>query len=154
MPAPVPDNVRKLRGNPGKRPEPKRPKAATGIPARASWLDKEAKAEWDRITPELERIGILSQIDRAVLHAYCHTWARWVAVARALDKDGGLEVHPDPTHPDRPTGGLRKHPLWSVYLSLGRELRSAAVGLGLQPDARGRMTVPAREMGNEDGVLD
>ena len=147
-PLPQPDNVRQLRGNPGKRKPPARPKAVVAVPARATWLEKEAKAEWDRITPELERMGLLAKIDRAVLHAYCTTWAKWVAVSQAVDTD----LHEDPSHPNR--GAVRKSPFWSLYLSLSKELVSAAKELGLTPSSRGRITIPERDEASDDGILD
>src|SRR5438552_2405196 len=148
MTAPLPDNVRKLRGNAGKRKPPSRPKAVPAIPARAAWLEKEAKAEWDRITPELQRMGLLAKIDRAVLHAHCDTWAKWVAVSKAVSAD----LLEDPKHPNR--GPARKHPLWPIYLSLSKDLMAGADKLGLSPQARGRMTVPEPEEGGKDGILD
>ncbi|MDP9225839.1 MAG: phage terminase small subunit P27 family, partial [Actinomycetota bacterium] len=65
-------------------------------------LSREARAEWKRIAPELERIGLLSNLDRALLTVWCETWAHWVAVSRLLDTSDATA--PDPTHPDRPNG--------------------------------------------------
>jgi P27 family predicted phage terminase small subunit len=146
-PLPKSDNVLQMRGTKDRK-RPSRPKAVPAIPARAAWLEKEAKAEWDRITPELERMGLLAQLDRAVLHAYCETWAKWVAVSKSVTAD----VSEDPKHPGR--GGVRKSPLWSVYLSLSKDLIAHARELGLTPAARGRMTVPEKEEGSDDGILD
>jgi P27 family predicted phage terminase small subunit len=130
---------------------PARPQAVRAVPKCPSWLSAEAKAEWKRITPELERLGILAQIDRALLASYCSTWAKSVSVSRLLDR---VEpTAPDPTHPDRPAGGLRKHPMWSVYVSLSGLLSSLARELGLSPNARARMTVPEPDSTDADGIL-
>lgn len=32
---------------------------------------------WDRVAPELERMGILGRIDHAALEAYCVAYRRW-----------------------------------------------------------------------------
>jgi P27 family predicted phage terminase small subunit len=122
-----------------------------GAPASPPWLSREAKAEWRRIVPELERLSLLSTLDRAVLADWCSTWGHWVEVSRLLDTSAATA--PDPTHPDRPSGGLRRHPLWSVYVSLSSQLSSLAKELGLSPAARARMTVPEIEP-PDDGILD
>ena len=46
-------------------------------PAKPRTLTGEAAAEWNRLVPELERSGILSTIDRALLVRYCTAWADW-----------------------------------------------------------------------------
>jgi len=33
--------------------------------------------EWERITPELEKVGLLSEIDRNMLARYCQHYAYW-----------------------------------------------------------------------------
>ena len=58
---PKPTAIKELEGNPGKRPlnknEPKPEKTAPKCP---TWLDKEAKKEWRRMSKSLEAIGILT----------------------------------------------------------------------------------------------
>jgi len=45
-------------------------------------LSPEAAAEWDRVVSGLQRLDILKEEDRAVLAAYCETWARFVEATR------------------------------------------------------------------------
>jgi P27 family predicted phage terminase small subunit len=149
-PLPLPENVRRLRGS--ARKAPTRPQAVKATPVPPRWLSPEARAEWKRVTPELERIGLLSTLDRAVLSTYCGTWARFVEVSRLLDASSATA--PDPTHPDRPAGGIRKHPMWGPYFSLGSQLSSLAKDLGLSPAARARLTVPDFDDTDDDGILD
>ena len=47
-------------------------------------LPAEAQAEWRRVVPELEEIGLLAKVDRAVLVRYCTAWADWVELQRLL----------------------------------------------------------------------
>jgi P27 family predicted phage terminase small subunit len=97
-------------------------------------------------------MGVLSRLDRALLSAYCSTWAHWVAVSRLLDTSD--PTAPDPTHPQRPGAGIRKNPLWSVYFSLAALLMSLAKDLGLTPAARARLTVLEPDDTDADGILD
>lgn len=48
------------------------------IPDKPLHLGPEAAAEWDRICPHLEQLGLISQIDRAALAAYCSAWGDYV----------------------------------------------------------------------------
>jgi P27 family predicted phage terminase small subunit len=72
-------------GNPGKR----RFKRAEPVPFAAcpeppDHLSEEAKQEWHRVSQELYKLGLLSNIDRASLAAYCQSYSRWVQAERAI----------------------------------------------------------------------
>lgn len=81
----TPPQLHVLRGDPSKMGATKlatlldevvRP--AVEIPDAPSSLSKEARAEWGRITPHLAKLGLVSQIDRAALAAYCTAWGDYV----------------------------------------------------------------------------
>ena len=74
---PRPTHLKILEGNPGKRSLTKNePKPRPVNPTQPDWLLREAKAEWRRVVPELERMGLLTTVDRAALATYCQAWAR------------------------------------------------------------------------------
>jgi P27 family predicted phage terminase small subunit len=81
----MPDNVRELRGNPGKRKSPPNSteRFVAAVPNPPVKLSREALAEWKRITPELGRTKVLSMGDRALLTTYCETWSSTRALTRA-----------------------------------------------------------------------
>jgi P27 family predicted phage terminase small subunit len=87
-PKPLPANVHKLRGNASHKPlaslldDIVRPDVE--IPECPQHLDEEAMAEWARITPHLERLGLISQLDRAALVGYCQAWSDYVWAARRI----------------------------------------------------------------------
>ncbi len=71
-PAPKPTRMKVLAGNPGKRPLNRRePQPKPGLPRCPAQLSEEAKREWKRISKELDRLGLLTVLDRAALSAYC-----------------------------------------------------------------------------------
>jgi phage terminase small subunit len=80
---PKPSALKMFEGNPGKRAlnqnEPKPPIETPECPVH---LDDEVQAQWNRITPELTTLGLISRIDRAALAAYCQAWSRWVKAVR------------------------------------------------------------------------
>lgn len=144
---PKPTRLKVIEGNRGKRPikkdEPKPPPAA---PTPPSWLGREAKAEWRRVVPELDRLGMISLIDRAALVAYCETWETYVAAVRAARKDGVL------VQGER---GMVKNPAQQIARDAGAALRSWCEQFGFTPSARGRMSVPgAGNDGDTDDLFD
>jgi P27 family predicted phage terminase small subunit len=141
------DNVRFLRGNPGKRRGGRKSvKAAPGAPAPPTWLSVEAKAEWRRVVPELDAMGVLARVDRAVLTLYCDAWARFVAVSRLLDRAELVR---------RERGHEAKTPLWQVYRDASGLVAQLAKDIGASPAGRLRMALPPREEEDEGaGILD
>ena len=147
-PAPMPDNVRALNGNPGNKPDPVRVKAKPGAPNPPGWLNAEARAEWRRVVPELDRLGVLAKIDRAVLAAYCSAWSRSVETQRNLDEDGVTYVD---AHGDE-----RKNPNWQIWRESVTTFAALAKELFVSPAARLRTVLPEAPDGSEDesGILD
>jgi P27 family predicted phage terminase small subunit len=135
---PKPTHLRLLQGNPGKRPinsnEPKPPAQAPEIPAH---LNEEARAEWNRMSEILLRLGLLTTIDRAAFAAYCVAWARWVEAEDALKKSG--------TVVKAPSG----YPMISPYLVISNraveQMRAFIVEFGLSPASRSRIFVDVHQ---------
>lgn len=79
---PLPSNVHRLNGNQSKlsAAELKGRDAVlpvTSIPDAPSHLTESAKAEWDRVTPVLKKLGLITDLDMAALAAYCQAYGRW-----------------------------------------------------------------------------
>ena len=85
-----PTKLRELEGNPGKRTLPEEVESEPGIPARPTFLKGAAKKEWERIAPELYKLGLLSKVDRAALAAYCQAYGRCDEAERKVKKEGYL----------------------------------------------------------------
>ena len=68
---PLPSNVVRLRGNPGKRRlNDGEPRPAPVVPACPACLGEEARKEWQRLARELGELGLLTRMDRGMLAAY------------------------------------------------------------------------------------
>ena len=88
---PKPTKFKQLAGNPGKRALNKRePVPVSKIPECPPHLNKIAKAEWKRITMELDALGLIGEIDRAALAACCSAWADFVEASDALEDEGAV----------------------------------------------------------------
>jgi P27 family predicted phage terminase small subunit len=155
-PKPLPPNVHMLRGNPSKlsagqlmdslQPE-------IEIPGCPPHLLPEARKEWRRITPELQRYGLISKLDRGALALYCQAWARWVwaeqqlqrAVALAQAKQAEAEARGEiwaggdgytvPT----PNGHLTYSPHWVIANKAMDQTNKFLADFGLSPSSRGRV---------------
>lgn len=133
---PTPTALKKLAGNPGKRALNKSEPKPAGIPTCPPHLDKEAKAEWRRISSELLTLGLLTLIDRAALAAYCAAWARWVAAELSIQKFGTVIKSPKSGYPVQ-------NPYVGVANTSMDQMRRFAVELGLTPASRSRLHVEA-----------
>lgn len=132
-PAPTPTNLVLLRGNPGKRavnrnePDP-RPGATC-----PTWLDREAKREWRRIAPELERLELLTVIDRAALAAYCQSYSRWYEAERIVKREG-LTIETD-------KGNVIQHPAVGIANQAMKQMHNFLSDFGMSPAARARLAI-------------
>jgi P27 family predicted phage terminase small subunit len=93
----------------------------------------EAKAEWRRVVPELEEIGLLAKVDRAVLIRYCTAWADWVELQHLLVQDGKVLKGA--------RGHLVRNPLWLMRKDAEQTVAELGKQLGLTPVARLRAGV-------------
>ena len=142
-----PDNVRALRGNPGGRPAPKRLSTKPGTPSVPAWLDTEAKAEWRRVVPELDRLGVLAKVDRAALATYCAAWSKFVQAEKLLQSD-------DLVAERRAGNGPAKNPAWQIWREAATTVAALAKELFLTPSARLRSVKPEADDEQEDDILD
>lgn len=131
---PKPTALKLIEGNPGKRKitgrEPKPPKTQPTCP---SHLSATAKTEWKRLAVMLNEIGLLTQIDRTVLAAYCQAYARWVEAERKLAETPPLLK--------TPAGYVQVSP-WITISNKQVELMTRLMAeLGLTPSARSRLAI-------------
>ena len=109
------------------------PTPEPGIPDPPELLAGAALIEWDRITPELNKIGILSHLDLAVVSAYCQAWARWLDAEKNLSKAGPVVK--------APSGYPILNPWLSVSNKALQQVQRLACELGLTPSARTRIDI-------------
>jgi P27 family predicted phage terminase small subunit len=118
------------------------------VPDAPEWLDAEALAEWDRIVPDLDRLGVLAKVDRAALATYCAAWSKFVAAERLLQDD-------DLVAERRAGNGPAKHPGWQVWREAATTVAALAKELFITPNARLRSVKPEGDEHDEgDGILD
>lgn len=113
---PKPTNIHILNGNPSRKALPHaEPKPARGDWTPPDWLTGEALATWERIVPEMVRLGVFTAADRDTVTAYCAVFAE---IAETVKKGDPLKS------------------------SLVGQLRSLAAELGCTPSSRTRLSSP------------
>ncbi|MEX0406776.1 phage terminase small subunit P27 family [Aquibium sp. LZ166] len=129
---PVPTVLKLINGNPGKRPlNRNEPKPVTAIPTCPAHLSPTGKAEWKRLARYLHDLGIISELDRAALAAYCQAYGRWVEAERKLKET--------PTLLRTPAGYVQPSP-WLAISNKNLELMHKFMSeLGLSPVSRSRV---------------
>jgi P27 family predicted phage terminase small subunit len=107
---PKPTVIRKAGGDPGKRAfNPHEPRPLGGKPSCPPHLSTVAKTEWKRICGILYDMGVITQIDRAVLAGYCQAYARWAEAERKL-KEGPTSALQAYTSPDLDLTAIATNP--------------------------------------------
>lgn len=143
---PKPTQLKILEGNRGKRRLPAdEPRPQPGVPTRPKWLLPEAKREWTRLVPELERLGLLTRVDRAALAAYCQCWARYVEAERDINDNGITFVTDKGYEGPRPAVGLAVKMLDKMSLFMSK--------FGLSPADRVKLATPEKKGDDLDALL-
>ena len=129
---PQPTAIKMIKGNPGKRPIVKDSIAPNpSIPKPPTFLDKEAKNEWSRISESLFNLQILSEIDRSALAAYCQTYCRWAKAERKIKKDGMVSVTTN--------GNVIQSPYVSIANTALTLMHKYLVEFGMTPSSRSKV---------------
>jgi P27 family predicted phage terminase small subunit len=139
-PAPSPTAVLKLRGTFRKDRQSDSIRADDGAPTCPDWISDEAKHAWRYILPKLERMGVLSRIDRNALTRYCQLWGRWKQAELFIAKHGD-------TYPIKDESGkikcLQQFPQVSIAHQLAAQLTRLEQEFGMTPSARSRIPLGA-----------
>ena len=164
---PKPTHLKLLEGEPNRNrinfDEPKfKPKA----PKCPSWLSPEAKREWRRLAPELERLGLLTGADMAMFASYCSAVGKLEWAEKEIKKMRRLELRAVKAKGLKPG----EHPMMGGMISKGEgkgkfntlpyvwiynkcleQLRSFGSEFGLSPSSRTRIKV--EDLEDDDYLL-
>ena len=140
---PKPTALKVIQGNPGKRPLPENePKPKPIAPECPTWLHEDAKKEWDRVAPELERLGLLTVVDMVALAGYCESWAQWKDAIEFIHKHGTVYSIKDD---EGKVKYLQQVPQVSIANKAQQQIRAWCAEFGLTPSSRGRMNLPGQK---------
>lgn len=154
-PAPKPTAVRKMEGNPSRRPLPSNePQYPTGAPDRPKKISRRAKPIWDDLINEMDGIGVLCRVDQRALwqlaedecilaEAYQGIW-KMVASIETKAKTEGKKL------PGGPIFQILNMPSGRLAMTAIRHLANRVIierrEFGLTPSSRSRIEL------NSDGA--
>ena len=129
---PKPTHIRKLEGNPGKRPFNEREPEPTGPLTRPDFVTGEAAREWDRAVGAMPP-GLYTAADAPVLTVYCLAWVMYRNALGQVAREGLLATGS--------TGQRVPHPAVAIAKAQAEIILRASDRLGMSPNARTRLEV-------------
>lgn len=136
---PKPTQLKRLAGNPGKRPlnahEAKPQVVHPAVPR--GRLGAEGKKLWRYLAAKLDDLGLLTELDTTALEMMCIHYETAVQAQR-LVRTQGLVV-------TGARGGLVRHPAVQIVRDSSTAFRQYAEQFGLTPSARSRIELPMPE---------
>jgi P27 family predicted phage terminase small subunit len=123
-----------------------------GLPGLPRWIkNKDARAEFKRLSRMLNNMGVVGEVDSNELTRYVTTWVRWRRTVEALEKKG------EEVSEMKSANGsyMQVSALHSAERSLADQLARLAASFGMTPSARTRISVnqAEREAAPGDAVL-
>lgn len=131
---PTPSAILKMRGSRRADQGGAEPALPVRMPDCPHWLSADARLEWERLSPLLLEMGIISEADRAALAMCCQAWSDFVKASKEMERDGR-------------TPEMRGHARRDLNAAVERFLKLAGQ-FGLTPSARARINTykpPAAE---------
>lgn len=118
-------------------------------------MDATASAKWDEVVEHLAAIGVISFVDKHLLHRYCVMYSQWSACQEILRKRGGM------TYPVKDAAGnvidVRVFPEVYIASRLFDQMLKTEDRFGLSPAARVSLrttaVLAAKAMHDEDGAI-
>jgi P27 family predicted phage terminase small subunit len=136
---PKPTAIKKLEGNPGKRPLPDdEPVFSTIIPQCPEWLSIEGKLLWKTLVPQLQAIpGLLQSVDVSALEVLCESYAQWKIASIVLQKDGQTFKTGN--------GYIQQRPEVAIANKCAKAVKDICSEFGITPSSRSRIHVKMPE---------
>jgi P27 family predicted phage terminase small subunit len=139
---PTPTHLKLINGNPGKRrlnANEAKPDLARPMPP--PFLNDDAKVEWGRLVDRLYEVGLMTEIDRAALAAYCQAYGRWAVAERALAKMAEADADFGALMTKTKDGNLIQNPIVGVANRAMSDMVKYGAEFGMTPSARSRIDV-------------
>lgn len=115
------------------------PKFQLSKPNPPAHLNDDAKAEWRRVVTVLFNAGLMTEMDRAALAAYCQAYGRWAQAERALARMAENDERNYALMVKTTQGNAVQNPLVGTANKAMMEMMRIAIEFGMTPSARARV---------------
>jgi P27 family predicted phage terminase small subunit len=95
-------------------------------------LSPKAAEHWPKIAAQLERVGVLTQMDAQALALYCEAFSNWRTATDALAKSG-MVVR-------APSGYPMPNPYLAIQHRASEQLRKLLIEFGMTPSSRSKVS--------------
>lgn len=137
---PTPSALKLVKGNPGKRAMNKaEAQVALAQPNPPAFLCDDAKVEWGRVIDKLYSAGLMTDLDRAVLAAYCQSYGVWAQAERALARMAEVDPQTSALMVKTTNGNTVQNPLLGTANKAKADMVRYALEFGMSPSARSRV---------------
>lgn len=121
---------------------PNEPKPDIAIPDKPEHLKGAAAEEWDRVTAELKEIGVISQIDRPAISAYCYYYGQWLEADKIIREEGMMATNGN--------GKRSPHPLLRYRDDFAKLMTRFITEFGMTPASRSKVSSSCGESKSVD----
>lgn len=109
------------------------------IPPVPEWLGAEGREEWARRAPQLEKAGLLSEVDQVTFGIYCQAYEQLVrSLGEINGKHGGYTTFTD-------KGNIIQHPAVSIMHKARADLLKLGREFGMTPSSRSGLNIGSNE---------
>lgn len=110
------------------------------IPPVPDWLGAEGREEWERRAPQLERAGLLSEVDQVTFGIYCQAYEQLVRSLKLIndEEDGGYTTKTEKNN-------IIQHPAVSIMHKARADLIKLGREFGMTPSARSGLNIGSNE---------
>lgn len=139
---PKPTELKKIAGNPGKRPlnEAEMRAPAADANAKHAPLGKDGELMWQTLAPMLRDLGVLKVTDLPALEMTCLHYDLARRAFRLLERSGLTAKTVD---------SIKGHPAAALFIANSRAFKGYLTEFGLTPSSRSRLPVSADGQQNE-----
>lgn len=149
---PKPTMLKIVTGNPGKRALPtKEAIVAISEPTPPGFLCDDAKVEWGRVCSVLYAVGLMTELDRAALAAYCAAYGRWAQAERAINRMAAKDELNFALMIKTTGGNAIQNPLVGIANKAKSDMVRYATEFGMTPSARSRVDATPQNGEKENG---
>lgn len=132
---PIPTELKRLAGNPGKRKLPKaaaEPQYKVEVPDPPARFVGDAMEEWLRVVKALTDAGIIATVYRSALEMLCDSYARYCDAVKQIEETGGEVVK-------SPAGFPVQNPFASVRNKAFEQYKAMLSEFGLTASSKTRI---------------
>ncbi len=135
----TPTAIKKLKGNPGRRPlNDKEPQPERIIPEPPKGMSDLALEEWDRMSTALYDLGLLTAVDMAAFAGYCQYYARWQEAEERIKAKGATI--------ETASGNLIQSPWVGIANTSSKMMLKFLAEFGMTPSSRAKVVaIPVHE---------